>query len=270
MGQSERILGAQLESDNRWWPLDFGLRHAMLNRLKLTKESRLQIVRSNTVEPHEATKQPFVIHADMREQRSGVTRLLQQQHKIDVQFSALPIGDFVLSEDVVVERKAAVDFVTSIMDRRLFGQVEQMCATYPRSIIMIEGDVFGTRSAISRESLEGALSWLSVIKGVAVHTVSSTSASASMLATMVRHAQVGLGYEVPLRAGRPKDLHLLSQFCTEGLPGCGPTTAKLLLAHFGTVGAVFAASVEDLCNVKGVGKKTAVAIRELIDHRVSC
>lgn len=104
----------------------------------------------------------------MREQRSGVTRLLQQQHKIDVRFASLPIGDFVLSDDVVVERKAAADFVGSIMDRRLFGQVEQMCATYPRSILMIEGDVFSTRSSISRVSLEGALSWLSIIRSLMI------------------------------------------------------------------------------------------------------
>lgn len=47
-----------------------------------------------------------------------------------------------------------------------------------------------------------------------------------------------------------------------GVPGVGPATAKALLAHFKSVGAVRAASVEELQAAPGVGPATAGAIYE--------
>ena len=85
---------------------------------------------------------------------------------------------------------------------------------------------------------------------------------------MARHAQEGLGYEVSLRGSKPKDFNVLDAYAVEGLPGCGPGTARKLLAHFGSAEKVFAASAEQLCEVKGIGKKTAEQIRELLSHEV--
>ena len=44
------------------------------------------------------------------------------------------------------------------------------------------------------------------------------------------------------------------------VPGVGPAMAKALLAHFKSVGAVRAASVEELQQVKGVGPQAAQRI----------
>ncbi len=44
------------------------------------------------------------------------------------------------------------------------------------------------------------------------------------------------------------------------VPGVGPATAKLLLAHFKSVTAVRQASIEELMQVKGVGQKAATTI----------
>ena len=188
-------------------------------------------------------EQKFPITVDMRESRSGLTQQLEKSTVVTVQFAELAVGDFVLSQDVVVERKAAVDFVSSIMDRRLFGQVSQMKATYLRPIIMIEG--------------------ISL-----VHT-KTPSESASFIEVMTRHAQEGLGYEISLRGSKPRDLKVLAQYAVEGLPGCGPGTAKKLLGHFGSAERVFAATIDQLCEVKGVGRKTAEQIRELLSYTIA-
>ncbi len=143
----------------------------------------------------------FQITVDMREMRSGLTQQLENSELIEVQYAELPVGDFILSADVVVERKSAVDFVASIMNKRLFGQVAQMKATYARSIVLIEGDVFSTRSQISPDALRGALSWLAVIEGISLIHTKSVMESASLIEVMARHAQEGLGYE--LTSSRP-------------------------------------------------------------------
>lgn len=213
------------------------------------------------------TDQKFQITVDVRESRSGLTQQLEKSQVVSVQFAELAVGDFVLSPDVVVERKAATDFIASIMDKRLFGQVAQMKATFLRPIILIEGDVFSTRSAIAPDALRGALSWLSVIEGISlVHTKTPTE-SASFIEVMARHAQEGLGYDIALRGSKPKDLKVLAQYAVEGV--CGPSTAKKLLGHFGSAERVFAASTEQLCEVKGVGRKTAEQIRELLSFQLT-
>ena len=50
----------------------------------------------------------------------------------------------------------------------------------------------------------------------------------------------------------------------DAVPGLGPAKAKVLLAHFGSVRAIAAASVDDLCNVKGIGPALAAGIRGAI------
>lgn len=208
----------------------------------------------------------LLIRADMRETRSGVTQLLQKSALVRVEFEELPIGDFILSDEVCVERKEATDFVNSVMDRRIFGQVASMKASFLRPVVIIEGDVFNTRSAISKEALLGALSWLSVIEGVGTIYTRSAAETASFLEVMCRHAQKGLGYEIQLRSAKPKNLDVLAQFSVEGLPSVGPTTAKKLLQHFGSVRGIYGASEAQLQGVKGVGKKMAEQIVQLVDH----
>lgn len=211
------------------------------------------------------SEEKLLIRADMRESRSGVTQLLEKSALVRLAFEDLPVGDFILSDDVCVERKQATDFVISIMDKRLFGQVAQMKANYSRPVVILEGDVFATRSAIAPEALRGAISWLSVIEGVGTVYTRSAAETASFLEVMCRHAQQGLGYEIALRGARPKDFKVLSQYAVEGLPACGPNTAKKLLEHFGTARSVFMASVEELKAVKGVGTKMAEGIKQILD-----
>ena len=52
-------------------------------------------------------EQKFKITVDVRESRSGLTQQLEKSQIVEVEFADLAVGDFVLSPDVVVERKAA-------------------------------------------------------------------------------------------------------------------------------------------------------------------
>jgi len=207
------------------------------------------------------------IIVDRAETRSGIPDLLQKKHGLIVEMAELDSGDYVLSEEggIAVERKDRNDLVGSIMDGRLFPQLAKMKASYERFIYILEGDVLNVRSEIKPEAIRGALSYLSVIEGVAVHHTQDPAGTADMLQIMTRHAQEGLGYEVPMRAGKPKDLRTAMQFLIEGLPGIGPGNAKKLLAYFKTPAAIFAATEADLVKAPGIGKKGAQKVRELLD-----
>jgi fanconi anemia group M protein len=155
---------------------------------------------------------PITVIADMRESRSSVISTLQRMPGYEVKVCELEIGDYMLREDFPVERKAAADFVASILDRRLFEQVARMKSEFGKATFVIEGDVYSTRSKITPDAICGAISYLTMIEDARVLTTRNAAETASLLATMARHGQEGLGYLVGLRANKPKDLRLSAQF----------------------------------------------------------
>ena len=72
----------------------------------------------------------------------------------------LSAGDYICGPGVAVERKESLDFINSIMDNRLFSQVRLLKAEYARPIILVEGDIFNTRSQVSPAALIGAISYI--------------------------------------------------------------------------------------------------------------
>ena len=208
---------------------------------------------------------PLIITADMREKRSKVCGYLEKSQKVVVEYVDLASGDYVCGPGVAVERKEATDFVSSIMDNRLFSQVQLLKAEYQRPIFVIEGDPFNTRSRISPAALIGAISYLAVFECLSVIHTTDAGQTAMLLETIARHSQHGLGYEVALRSQKPKDVSMTLRFIVEGLPSIGPKAAHNLLKHFNTVSRIFSASENELSEVSGIGKKTASCIHKALN-----
>ncbi len=205
------------------------------------------------------------ITVDSREHSSQIAHMLQSMPETNVTVRELEIGDYLVSEGVVVERKEAGDFVASILDGRLMKQAEFMAAAENRqAILILEGDLSESRSHISTTAISGALSYLVALKQIAVVPTANAQASARLIHDLARHLQEGLGYEIALRSGKPKTLSLQRQFLLEGLPGVGPVAAQKLLEHFGEPAAVFCATEQELRAVKGVGPKMAANIRKVL------
>jgi len=66
----------------------------------------------------------------------------------------LQVGDFLCSENLVVERKTRDDFESSIIDGRLFRQLENLLHNFKRPVLVVEGESDSER--IRREALLGA------------------------------------------------------------------------------------------------------------------
>ena len=207
----------------------------------------------------EAGAKPVTIVADSREARSGIATRLAKIPGVTLEQAELSSGDYLIGNGIAVERKAASDFVISLMEGRLFDQLARMAIEHERVVVLIEGDIYETRSAIAPESLDGALSYIALLSGASLIISPSVARTPYILHRMALHAVHGLGYEIPLRAGKPKG-PAAAQYLLEGLPTVGPKAAQALLAHFGSPRGVFSASREQLLAVKGIGPKSADAI----------
>lgn len=211
------------------------------------------------------THKPVTITVDSRETRSGMADRLRRISGVTVLQEELECGDYTVGEAILgVERKEVNDLAISIMEGRIFGQIERCKATFQTTVILIEGDMRQIRSAIAPEALDGFLSYVALLSGVQILHSTDANHTAALLHRMALHICHGLGYEVPLRAGKPKDMSSIRQYLVEGLPGIGPTGAQALLAALKTPRAVFAATHAELTSIKGIGPKTIARIFEVL------
>jgi len=217
------------------------------------------------------------IRADHREAAGGVPGLLAALKGVHVELLALDEADYVLSTRLAVERKTVPDLAASIVDRRLFAQVERLKQRFERVVYLIEGASLYEGHHLHPNAVRGALSYLAVLSDVAVLRSEGPEDSALLLATMARHEQQGLGYDVSLHRGAPsargesaltaRALARRQRYVVEDLPGIGPKLAHALLARFGSLAALFSADEEALRDVPGMGPKRARAVLDLIAGR---
>lgn len=216
---------------------------------------------------------PVRICVDHREPAELVD-LLRSHPKVQVTYDeALPVGDILIEDAVIVERKCctrvgqATDFESSITggDKRLFYQSERMkLDPDKKGIIILEGDVYGLSTGMLVQAIDGAISFLTVIQGLSVWCTYNLNHTAYAIVKIASHHKNGLGYELGLRQRKHQQLLSQQRFVLEGLPGVNGTITERLLLRFGSVQGVANATYEELLEVSGVGPKKAKQIIDVL------
>ncbi|KAG8686724.1 hypothetical protein FRC08_012350 [Ceratobasidium sp. 394] len=85
----------------------------------------------------EINSEPPRVVVDMREFRSTLPSILHLA-QIQVVPATLTVGDYVLTPDIVVERKSVPDLISSFNSGRLYTQCEMMTAHYKQPVLLIE------------------------------------------------------------------------------------------------------------------------------------
>ena len=80
------------------------------------------------------------IIVDEREKKSGIPKLLSAIG-VKTEIKTLPIGDYIVAPETVVERKTIADLLSSIFDGRLFDQCSRLTEHYQHPILLVEGNV---------------------------------------------------------------------------------------------------------------------------------
>lgn len=208
-----------------------------------------------------AFEESVKIFADNRENGAVISEL---ERLCVIERKNLPVGDYVCSDRVVVERKSESDFASSIMDGRLFSQMKELCA-YEKPILLIErnGSNF---SKIHPNAIRGALASLALDFNVPIIFSQSYIDTAGIIFQIAKREQVD---EKRIPSIRPKagitsiDRH--QEFLVAGLPNVSTVLAKRMLARFGTPQKIFSASQEELQEVEGIGGEKAKRVFEMLN-----
>ncbi|MFW9925925.1 MAG: ERCC4 domain-containing protein, partial [Candidatus Thorarchaeota archaeon] len=210
-------------------------------------------------------KEDDTIHmiVDSRELPTAVARELT---RLDVKISgeSLEIGDYVASEEVAIERKESNDFIQSLIDGRLFSQLNALRTTYRRPVLIIEGEQLIGLRAVNPASIYGALASIAIRIQVPIIWTRNSEETANVLYRIAHMEQVESSKPLRTRSGDAKgsDAEAL-EYILSGFPGVDTVTSRAILSEFGTLESIFSAEFKDLQKVKGVGPKIAGRIRRL-------
>jgi ERCC4-related helicase/ERCC4-type nuclease len=208
------------------------------------------------------------IVVDQRELDSSIAKDLSRRSGVETRLETLAVGDYVLSDRVVVERKTVADFLDTLTggdERSLFEQAKDATRYYARPVVVVEGtDLYGERS-VHPNAIRGALASLVVDFGASVLRTTDEDETTALLATIAAREQETADRTVSVHGEKSsKTLAEQQEYVVASVAEVGPVTAGSLLETFGSVEAVMTADAEQLQAAEGVGEVTAERIREVV------
>jgi ERCC4-related helicase len=227
------------------------------------QSSRSKPVLAEQASIEEFTVQGPVITIDDRETSSKVVEVLSGMGAA-IRLERLPQGDYAIGDRILIERKTARDFVDTLIDRDLLGQIKTMAEAAPRPVIIIEGssDLYSQRD-IHPNAIRGVLAALALDLGVSLLFTRDEQDTAQMLFVLAKREEGGRGERKVHPHKSHRSLREEQEYIISAFPEIGLKNARLLLSHFGSVQAIANASLTELLTIKGIGEKTGHRIFDL-------
>ena len=182
------------------------------------------------------------IIVDNREPIAIISQL--EELGVSVSKEQLSVGDYVINENLIVERKATTDFWQSLVDQRLFDQVKRLTDTYQQVVFILEGIIVDPKM---RTPIYGAIAYMMLRHPIQFIPTENQQTTAILIDRLCSWVQEDHKNPILARTA-PKRLTLEDQqnYLIQGLLGVGDKTAKKLLEKFGSPEIVF----EGILNTK--------------------
>ncbi len=222
-------------------------------------------VNQKTLTDYQKKQENITIIVDQREYRSNVVKNLALKDII-IESQQLDVGDYILSSRIGVERKNTEDFLSSLIDGKLFRQIQRLRNSYSRPILILEGENLFTHRNVNHNAIYGSLASISVDYGIPIMTTKDEIETANLLNIIAKREQKEEKKVVAIRGEKTQmSLYERQQFLIEGLPNISAILAKRLLLHFGSVKDIANATQEELQEVEGIGKNIASEIIRVLN-----
>jgi ERCC4-related helicase len=214
---------------------------------------------SNSNEKKEELEKPLTIYVDYREKSSSLLKELVKQN-VDIKLKQLEVGDYLISSQCVIEFKNVKDFVDSIVDGRIFEQLNSL-TQYSKPIYLIQGieDIYSIRN-VNSSAIDGALATISTKYRVPIFFSKSEVQSARYILAIAKKEQIESENKFIFHHAKPQKNYLLQEYIISAFPNIGATLAENILTHFNTLDKFLNATKEELLQVKNLGEKTAEKI----------
>jgi ERCC4-type nuclease len=214
------------------------------------------------------------IIVDHRERKSGITIDLAKKG-FDVEVKQLISADFIIEtkdkrgniHTLGIEKKTQLDFLNSIMDKRILKQLIELKKNFSLQLLILEGDrnIYTLRN-FHPNAIRGMLASIAIDFQIPIIYTKTSKDTASLLSVIAKRLEKPTKHYSLLAKRKTPTLKEQQEYLIECLPGVGPILSKSLLKHFKTVKEVFNAKESELMKVNKMGEKKAEKIIDAINH----
>ncbi|MEA3414453.1 MAG: ERCC4 domain-containing protein [Nanoarchaeota archaeon] len=175
----------------------------------------------------ELPKEKIII--DYREKNSSVPSKLVKLG-IEGEFKELKTGDYLVKE-TIIERKTINDFIQSMINKRLYLQIENL-KQYQKKLIIIEGNFREIKINMHPNAIKGFILSITLEKKIPVIFTEDAEQTAEYIALIARKQKKHLTLN-PVRKNLSKKQQL--EFIIQAFPNIGAIKSKKLLQEFKTL-----------------------------------
>lgn len=195
---------------------------------------------------------------DERERRDIRNLLLQS--KLSIQIETLPIADYLITNDIAVERKRGDDLAGSLCDTRFFTQLIQLSTYYSHPILLLEDfNRMFTRN-IYDASLYGALLYTCMKLGIRIIPSKNAAHSVSILRMLIENYQKSQADVPKILKFEKEPVNRSAQlYFLQGLLDVSEKRSKTLLNEFGTPWEVLKALIKTELKRSKKGRITGIS-----------
>ncbi len=192
----------------------------------------------------------------------------ENEKTIIPQKSNLSMGDVIINNRIVIERKSAEDFLNSIIDGRLFSQLDKLIYTYELPILIVEGNLYDAIKfrEIHENVIRGVLSKIVIDYNVPIIWTRDVNDSAQYIYLIARREMEENKKSESIKIMKKSDkLEKQIEVVVSALPSINVTLAKRILKKFKTIRNLANAKIEQLKSVEGIGDKKAEKIYSIFN-----
>lgn len=206
------------------------------------------------------------IIVDERERKSGIPELLRSIG-LNLELKSLPVGDYIVGPETVVERKSIPDLMSSVFDGRLFDQCARLKEHFQFPIVLMEGNVDEIEEIIDNPLIfYGAVSKVALDFKIPIIPTPNAKHTAKLLISLCTKKEASKGpFLKKIRKSTDVQRQQLSVLCS--LPGVGEKLAIRMLEKFGSPLKVLSSTTSDLGKVEGLGKTRAEKIKKMLESK---
>ena len=186
---------------------------------------------------------------DNREKNTLIPSILSK-NKIPYKFEQLEVGDYII-KDTIIERKTINDLKSSIINKRLFTQLNNL-REQNNKIIIIEGNFedLTNNEILHENALRGAILSISLKERIPIIFSKGEEDTYSYIELLARKRKSSP--ESSIRPSRKTlSIQEKKQFILEGFTNIGPTTAKKLIEKHKSLKKIFNAEEQELKDLLG-------------------
>lgn len=219
----------------------------------MNQKKIFEIFSNKNIGKKEKPKQKILI--DYREKNSMVASELIHLG-FEIEFLELKVGDYLVN-NIAIERKTVSDFITSMINRHLSKQIDEL-QQYENKLLLIEGieehELYSENSeGVSANSIRGFLLSILLKHKIPIIFTKNAEDTAKFIDVLARKKETESSLNVTKKSFNKKEQ---IQFILEGFPGIGPKTARKLLEHFKNMKNLFNSPIEEIEKI--IGKKAEI------------